>query len=110
MAWEAPHRAHHRASQEKRLVARRRREKIANFRFSRYLRSNGRADPILPLRLLSVPWRGGYLGSLKLVSNVRKYPTEPRWYHRSVTVAFGILSALFGIGSFIFVFVLSGLK
>jgi len=60
--------------------------------------------------IIRVGMRGRYLGSLKLVSNVRKYPTEPRWYHRSVTVAFGILSVLFGIGSFIFVFVLSGLK
>jgi len=60
--------------------------------------------------IIRVGMRGRYLGSLKLVSNVRKYPTEPRWYRRSVTVAFGILSVLFGIGSFIFVFVLSGLK
>ncbi len=60
--------------------------------------------------IIRVGMRGRYLGSLRLVSSVRKYPTEPRWYHRSVTVAFGILSVQFGIGSFIFVFVLSGLK
>jgi hypothetical protein len=60
--------------------------------------------------IIRVGLRGQYLGGLKLVSNVRKYPAEPRWYHRLITVALGVLSVLFGIGFFISVFVLSAMK
>jgi hypothetical protein len=59
--------------------------------------------------IIRVGIRGRYLGSLKLVSNVRKYPVEPLWYHRSITVALGILSLLFGVGALL-EFVLSGAK
>jgi len=52
---------------------------------------------------IRVGLRGRYLGGLKLVSYVRKYPSEPRWYHRLITVAFGFLALLFGIGFFIIV-------
>jgi hypothetical protein len=54
--------------------------------------------------IVRVGLRGRYLGRLKLVSNVRKYTVEPRWYHRFITAAFGVLTFLFAIGFFVFVF------
>jgi hypothetical protein len=85
---------------------------------SGYITGSGKIDHSLLLLVGNIPWRsnypggmrGQYLGGLKLVSNVRKYPAEPRWYHRLITVALGVLSVLFGIGFFISVFVLSAMK
>jgi NADH:ubiquinone oxidoreductase subunit 5 (subunit L)/multisubunit Na+/H+ antiporter MnhA subunit len=59
--------------------------------------------------IIRVGLRGQYLGGLKPVSNVRKYPAEPNWYHRLITVALGVLVVLFGI-AFIYEFVLSAKK
>jgi hypothetical protein len=56
--------------------------------------------------IVRVGLRGRYLGSLKLVSNVRKYAAEPRWNHRLITASFGVLTFLFAIGYFVLVFVL----
>jgi uncharacterized membrane protein (DUF485 family) len=53
---------------------------------------------------------GRYLGGLRLVSYVRKYLSEPRWYHRLITAGGGFLVVLLGIGLFIFAFVLSAKK
>jgi hypothetical protein len=52
----------------------------------------------LGVALIRVGMIGPFLGRWRMVSFVKKYPDQPKLYHRWLTAGIGIVSILLGIG------------
>jgi len=52
----------------------------------------------LGVALIRVGMIGPFLGRLRLVSFVKKYPDQPQLYHRWFTAGIGVVCVLLGIG------------
>ncbi len=61
----------------------------------------------LGVAIIRVGLIGQYLGGLRLVSFVKKYPENPRLHHRIITTGIGMVSVLLGLGFGILAFCIS---